>query len=405
MFQPPKGTRDLLPSEMRRLNYVISKVEAVFKNYGYEPLDSPAFEDWELLSAKNAGGEELKKEIYYFKDKSDRELGLRYDLTVPAARIVASDPSIAKPFKRYSIGKVWRYDQPQAGRYREFWQADVDVFGSELSVADAEVIVVAVDCLKELGFKDFRVRLNDRRVIERKVVNLGIKNPLEVFRCLDKLEKMGEDCVIKELKEKGIETAKIEKLMELVRSRPEGIDELENLVKELENFGLKKEIAIDFGLVRGFDYYTGAVFEISTGGLSIAGGGRYDKLVETYGGKPTPAVGISLGLSRIMDEMAKKGLFDIEDYPAKVFVCAVNDDVRKEAIKITQGLRKKGIAADFDTAGRNLRKQFDYVNAKKIPFTVVVGPEEIKTKKLVLRDMKSGKEKKMELEKIVEELQ
>ena len=405
MFQVPKGTRDLLPSEMRRLNYVISKVEAVFKNYGYEPLDSPAFEDWELLSAKNAGGEELKKEIYYFKDKSDRELGLRYDLTVPAARIVASDPSIAKPFKRYSIGKVWRYDQPQAGRYREFWQADVDVFGSALPVADAEVIVVAVDCLKELGFKDFRVRLNDRRVIERKVVNLGIKNPLEVFRCLDKLEKMGEDCVIKELKEKGIETAKIEKLMELVRSRPEGIDELENLVKELENFGLKKEIAIDFGLVRGFDYYTGAVFEISTGGLSIAGGGRYDRLVETYGGKPTPAVGISLGLSRIMDEMAKKGLFDIEDYPAKVFVCAVNDDVRKEAIKITQGLRKKGIAADFDTAGRNLRKQFDYVNAKKIPFTVVVGPEEIKTKKLVLRDMKSGKEKKMELEKIVEELQ
>ena len=402
MFQPPKGTRDLLPKEMRRLNYVISKVEAIFKNYGYEPLDSPAFEDWELLSAKNAGGEELKKEIYYFKDKSDRELGLRYDLTVPAARIVASDPSIAKPFKRYSIGKVWRYDQPQAGRYREFWQADVDVFGSELPVADAEVIVVAVNCLRELGFKDFRVRLNDRRVIERKVVNLGIKNPLEVFRCLDKLEKMGEECVVKELKEKGIEAAKVEKLMKLVRSRPEEIDELESLVKELKNFGLEKEIAIDFGLVRGFDYYTGAVFEISTGGLSIAGGGRYDKLVETYGGKPTPAVGISLGLSRIVDEMEKKKLFEIEDYPAKVFVCAVNDDVRKEAIKITQGLRNKGIAADFDTAGRNLRKQFDYINAKKIPFAVIVGPEELKTKKLVLRDMETGKEKKLEIDKILE---
>jgi len=405
MFQPPKGTRDLLPSEMRKLNYVVSAVEKVFQKYGYEPIDTPAFEDWALLSSKSAGGEELKKETYYFKDKSDRELGLRYDLTVPAARIVASDPSIAKPFKRYSIGKVWRYDQPQAGRYREFWQADVDVFGSELPVADAEVIVVAVDCLKKLGFKDFRVRLNDRRVIERKVVNLGIKNPLEVFRCLDKLEKMGEDCVKKELKERGIETAKIEKLMKLVRSRPEEIDELENLVKELKNFGLEKEIAIDFGLVRGFDYYTGAVFEISTGGLSIAGGGRYDKLVETYGGKPTPAVGISLGLSRIIDEMEKKKLFEVEDYPAKVFVCAVNDDVRKEAIKITQELRNKGIATDFDTAGRNLRKQFDYVNAKKIPFAVVVGPEEIKTKKLVLRDMKSGKEKKMEIEKIVKELQ
>lgn len=405
MFQPPKGTRDLLPKEMRRLNYVIARVEKIFKNYGYEPVDTPAFEDWELLSAKNAGGEELKKEIYYFKDKSDRELGLRYDLTVPAARIVASDPSIAKPFKRYSIGKVWRYDQPQAGRYREFWQADVDIFGSELPIADAEVIAVAVDCLKELGFSDFKVRLNDRRVIERKVVNLGIKNPLDVFRCLDKLEKMGEDCVVKELKEKGIDNARVEKLMKLVKSKPEEIGELEALVKELKNFGLEGEVAIDFGLVRGLDYYTGAVFEISTGSLSIAGGGRYDKLVEAYGGKPTPAVGISLGLSRIVDEMEKKRLFKIDDYPAKVFVCAVNDDVKKEAIKTVRELRKKGIAADFDTAGRNLRKQLDYINAKKMPYAIIIGPEEIKTKKLVLRDMGTGKEKKLELEKIIKDLQ
>jgi histidyl-tRNA synthetase len=390
---------------MRKLNYLVSVIERVFKNYGYEPLDSPAFEDWELLSAKSAGGEELKKETYYFKDKSDRELGLRYDFTVPTARIVASDPSIPKPFKRYSIGKVWRYDQPQAGRYREFWQADVDIYGTLLPVADAEVIAVAVDCLRKLGFKDFKVRLNDRRVIERKIVNLGIKNPLEVFRCLDKLEKMGEECVIKELREKGIDTGKIEKVMKLVRSKPEEMDELESLVKELKKFGISKEVVVDFSLVRGFDYYTGAVFEISTGGLSIAGGGRYDGLVETYGGKPTPAVGISLGVSRIIDEMEKKKLFKIEDYPARVFVCAVKEEVNAEVVKIVQELRGRGIAADFDTAGRNLRKQLDYVNAKRIPYALVVGPEEIKTKKLVLRDMKSGKEKKLELEKIVKELQ
>jgi len=397
MFQPPKGTRDWLPTDMRKLNYLVSVIERVFNNYGYEPLDSPAFEDWELLSAKSAGGEELKKETYYFKDKSDRELGLRYDFTVPTARIVASDPSIPKPFKRYSIGKVWRYDQPQAGRYREFWQADVDIYGTLLPVADAEVIAVAVDCLRKLGFKDFKVRLNDRRVIERKIVNLGIKNPLEVFRCLDKLEKMGEECVIKELREKGIDTGKIEKVMKLVRSKPEEMDELESLVKELKKFGISKEIVVDFSLVRGFDYYTGAVFEISTGGLSIAGGGRYDGLVETYGGKPTPAVGISLGVSRIIDEMEKEKLFKIEDYPARVFVCAVNDDVRTDVVKITQELRNKGIPADFDTAGRNLRKQLDYINAKKIPYAIVVGPEEIKTKKLVLRDMESGKERKLTL--------
>jgi len=405
MFQPPKGTRDLLPTDMRKLNYLVSVIERVFNNYGYEPLDSPAFEDWELLSAKSAGGEELKKETYYFRDKSDRELGLRYDFTVPTARIVASDPSIPKPFKRYSIGKVWRYDQPQAGRYREFWQADVDIYGTLLPVADAEVIVVAVDCLRKLGFKDFKVRLNDRRVIERKIVNLGIKNPLEVFRCLDKLEKMGEECVIKELREKEIDTGKIEKIMKLVRSKPEEMDELESLVRELKKFGISKEIVVDFSLVRGFDYYTGAVFEISTGGLSIAGGGRYDGLVETYGGKPTPAVGISLGVSRIIDEMEKKKLFKIEDYPARVFVCAVKEEVNAEVVKIVQELRGNGVSADFDTAGRNLRKQLDYVNAKNIPFAIIVGPEELKTKKLVLRDMKSGKEKKLGLEKIVKELQ
>jgi len=405
MFQPPKGMRDSLPGDMRKLNYVISVVESVFKRYGYEPIDTPIMEDWALLSAKNSGGEELKKEIYYFKDKSDREIGLRYDLTVPAARIVASDSSVPKPFKRYSIGKVWRYDQPQAGRYREFWQADVDIFGSESPIADAEVIAVAVDCLKKLGLADFRIRLNDRRVIERKVIDLGIKNPLEVFRCIDKLEKLGEDCVIRELKEKGIESGKIEKLMKLVKSKPDEIGELESLVKELKNFGITKEVSIDFSLVRGLDYYTGPVFEISAGGISIGGGGRYDKLVETYGGKPTPAVGISLGVSRIIDEMEKKKLFEIEDYPAKVFVCAVNDDVRKETMKIAQELRAKGVAADFDIVGRNLRKQLDYVNAKNIPYAIVIGPNELKSKKLVLKDMKSGKESKLELEKIIKNLQ
>jgi histidyl-tRNA synthetase len=216
---------------------------------------------------------------------------------------------------------------------------------------------------------------------------------------------MGEECVIKELREKGIDTGKIEKVMKLVRSKPEEMDELESLVKELKKFGISKEVVVDFSLVRGFDYYTGAVFEISTGGLSIAGGGRYDGLVETYGGKPTPAVGISLGVSRIIDEMEKKKLFKIEDYPARVFVCAVKEEVNAEVVKIVQELRGRGIAADFDTAGRNLRKQLDYVNAKRIPYALVVGPEEIKTKKLVLRDMKSGKEKKLELEKIVKELQ
>ena len=190
-FQTPRGTRDFPPEEMMKRQYVFDTIRQVFESFGFSPMETPAFESWELLSAKGGGGEEVKDEIYYFRDKSNRELGLRFDLTVPMARFVASNPQLAKPFKRYQIGRAWRYDRPQAGRFREFWQADVDVIGAEGTDADAECIAVAVEALKRLGFSRFTVRLNSRKVLNSTIKSAGVdaKDAAQVFRALDKLEK------------------------------------------------------------------------------------------------------------------------------------------------------------------------------------------------------------------------
>ncbi|NIO21052.1 MAG: histidine--tRNA ligase, partial [Candidatus Aenigmarchaeota archaeon] len=318
MFQTPRGTRDFLPIEMIKRDYILETVRKVFESYGFDPLETPAFEEWNLLAKKGSGGEEIKNEIYYFKDKSNRELGLRFDLTVPMARVVAVNPQLSKPFKRYQIGRVWRYDRPQAGRYREFWQADVDIVGAKSVEADLECIVVMVEVLKKLGFEKFSVSLNNRKVLNGMIefVDIPKKKSPAVFRILDKLEKIGDKDVKKELKSE-INPKKAEKLLELINRRGEpkeilekemkvlgsndtariGIEELKEIVEKAKVYGIADRIEIDFSLVRGLDldYYTGPIFEISVETKknvgSIAGGGRYDNLIELYGGNWTPATG------------------------------------------------------------------------------------------------------------------
>ena len=210
-FQPPKGTRDFLPEEMIKREFVIQKIKQVFEKWGYEPLDTPAIESFELLAAKGGAGQAIKDEIYYFKDKADRELGLRFEFTVSTARILASDNNIPKPFKRYQIGKVWRYDNPGYGRFREFVQADIDIFGSSLPAADAEVIAATCDVFAALGFKDFVIRVSNRKILEAFSAAIGLdeKSRLEVFRSIDKLSKIGESGVIDELTNKKIDQENI----------------------------------------------------------------------------------------------------------------------------------------------------------------------------------------------------
>ncbi len=400
-FQPPKGTRDLMPEDAAKMKKIIETVETIFEQYGFEPLVTPAFESFELLSAKGGLGEAVKDEIYYFKDKSERELGLRFDLTMPLARIVSSNPQIPKPFKRYSICKVWRYDNPQALRYREFWQADVDTIGSAGLDADAEVIAVACKVLEALGFKDFKIRVNDRRILDSFLKSVGIEEPKEVFRTIDKLDKIGEDGIKDELKGKGVDEKKVKKILKFIKSSKK--NKLHQLLKKLSAYGCKKYIEVDFSLVRGLEYYTSIVFEASLGAnVSCGGGGRYDNLIKTVGGTDLPATGISLGLDRILEVMKEKEMGE-KKTNVKVFVANIEDTV-KDTIKIAEKIRKKNISCQTNLMGWNLTKQLEYANKVGIPYVIIVGEKEMKSKKFKLRDMKSKSEEELELREIIKRL-
>ncbi|MFH1977700.1 MAG: histidine--tRNA ligase [Candidatus Aenigmatarchaeota archaeon] len=425
-MQPPRGTRDFMPEEMVKRNYMFRTISEVFESFGFKPLETPAFESWELLAKKGGGGDEVKNEIYYFKDKSDRELGLRFDLTVPMTRVVASNPQLPKPFKRYQIGRVWRYDRPQAGRFREFWQADVDVVGSASMKADSECLLVAVRALEALGFQKFVVRVNNRKILNGLIELVKIKDRVGVFRSLDKLEKIGKKGVMEELSSKNVSKKDAEKLFSLIelKGKPddmikkgrsllkgikiaeEGMDELETMITEAKMYEISDYIIFDFSLVRGLDYYTGPIFEVFEKGFenlgSISAGGRYDKMIGMYG-RDTPATGISLGIERIYEIMKERKMFKTSGV-TKAFVLCMNDSVRKDAIKLSQELRKNNINNEIDLIGRDFRKQLDYANSTNIPFVVFVGEKEVKTKKFTLKDMKSGKQELFSLQDLIKKL-
>ncbi len=432
-FQTPRGTRDFLPRDMVRREYIFRVIKSVFERFGFAPLETPAFEDWKLLSRKGSGGDEIKDEIYYFRDKSKRELGLRFDLTVPLARVVANNPQLPKPFKRYQIGRVWRYDRPQAGRFREFWQADADVIGSASMAAEAECIAVFITCLRELGFRDFEVRLNNRKLLNGmiEVVDVDKKKAPAVFRALDKLEKRGEEEVKKELKRAGVKPKQIETLMKMIKmsGKPEGIirkarkmlegfseaeeglKELEEIVNLSKSYGTAERIIIDFSLVRGLDYYTGPVFEIFVKAEkeigSVAGGGRYDNLIELYRGTPTSATGGSFGIERIYEIMFAENMFKgIPSSKTRVFVAAARDEPRlkKAAMETVQKLRKEGIPAETDLMGRKLKQCLDYADRLDIPYMVIIGEKELRSDRLTLRDMKKREQKIVVFERVLKEL-
>ena len=411
MFQNARGTRDTMPDEMIRFQYVIDVIKRIYEKYGFDPLDTPVFEEWGLLSAKQGGGEEIKQEIYYFKDKSERELGLRFDLTVPLARVFVNNPQLPLPFKRYQIAKVWRYDKPGANRWREFWQADIDVVGSESIEAEAECLKAICEIFYELGFSDFSIRINNRKTVEAFVKSVDVKDYVDVFRSVDKMDKIGEDGVRKELEGKGVEEDKIKKILEFIKIRniedarkfvSEGLDELETITSLLKDYG--KNISVDMSLVRGLEYYTGPVFEVTLGeGLpSVGGGGRYDNLTESVGGKKIPATGISLGVDRIVSVMGERGMFNFGKTVCNVFVIAVNEKVKSSVIDVTEKIRKNGIAAEFDLMNRSLSKQLDYASSRGIPYVIVIGDKELQSGKAKVRDMKTGEEKDISLNELEE---
>lgn len=399
-FQTPKGTRDLMPEDAVRMNYVRSAVSQVFESFGFSPLYTPAFESFELLGAKGGLGEAVKDEIYYFKDKSDRELGLRFDQTMPLARVVSSNPQMPKPFKRYAVGTVWRYDNPQAMRWREFWQADVDIVGSSSIVADAEVIAAACACLEKLGFKDYSIRVNNRKFLDTKIGKSVEKEKMpQVFRILDKLDKIGEEGVRAELKNIGCDKKEVLAIIS-DKSCAEDDGEIVQLKKYLKSFGFDKRLQVDASLVRGLEYYTGLVFEVSLGkGVSCGGGGRYDDLIGKMGGQVTAAVGISLGLDRIAEVMRDGKMA----YPRRpvVFVANVDEAVRPAAIKLAQDLRAAGVDCATNVTDRPMAKQFDSAESMGARYVVIVGKDEVKSKKFKLRDMATKKQLGKTLQQII----
>lgn len=429
-FQPPRGTRDFLPEEMIRMEYVMNILKIIFEKYGFENFETPAFENFELLAVKGGGGDAIKDQIYYFKDKSERELGLRFDLTVPLARVVANNPQLPKPFKRYCIGRVWRYEEIRRDRFREFWQCDIDTVGSNSIESDTEILAVVVEVLETLGFKKFCIKLNNRKILTGliELIKVPEERRFDIFRAIDKLDKFGEDIVKAELENIGLSKDQINKLFKLIKIEGspeeflkkaesilsktniglEGLKELKEIVDFSKSYGFTKRIVIDFSLARGLDYYTGPIFEaIDTSGKnvgSLAGGGRYDELIELFGGRPTPATGISFGIERIIEVMKEEKMFDLPKTKIKVFIANVNENVKKEAIKIAKKLRKDGISCQVDLMNRSLTKQLEFADSLRIPYVIIIGPEELKKNKVKLRDMKLKKEKEVKIEELVQKL-
>ncbi|RLF08248.1 MAG: histidine--tRNA ligase [Thermoprotei archaeon] len=422
----PRGTRDFLPWDMIKRRYVIETIRSVFELYGFDEIETPAFEFLEVLTAKC--GPDVKEQIYAFKDKAGRDLGLRFDLTVPLARIVASNPNLPKPFKRYCISRVWRYEEPQSGRFREFWQADADIVGSSKMDSDAEVIAVAISCLKKLGMKNFKVRLNNRKILESIASSADVDKELSlsVFRAIDKLDKIGHEGVKHELKKLGLTDLQILTIMDqisksgnidviekeisnmLTAEGREGINELAEIISNLELYGYSSYVVVDLSLARGLDYYTGPIFEVSAETTinvgSVAGGGRYDNLIELLGGPPTPATGISLGVDRIVEVLDEACMLPSIKTLTQVFVAYVNQSVKSEALRTAERLRAEGLKVEVDLMGRKLDRQLKYADAKGIPYAVIVGPEELKLGVYKLRDMRNRKEQTLNLQELIRTL-
>lgn len=418
----PRGTRDFLPEEMKIRRKIMDRIKSIFELHGFEEMDTPALELWEVLATK--GGEEVERQIYKFQDKGGRWLGLRFDLTVPLARVVSNTPDLPKPFKRYCISKVWRYEEPQSGRFREFVQADIDIVGAPRIEADMECISTAVDALRELGLYDFEVKINNRKILEGMIEVLGIeeRNAEGVFHALDRLEKVGEDEVARAMGELGVEEEKASRLLDFTRFKGEdainyvekelrlsskaveGINELKMMTELSKAFGLEGTMVVDFSLVRGLDYYTGPVFEVKTkskGIGSIAGGGRYDHLIEKFGGIPTPATGISLGVERLYEVLSEE-MKSLAVPTTKVFVACIGEENLPLAVGICRDLIKNRIPSETDLMGRKLGRQLEYANSKGIPFVLIVGPEEIRTGTFKLREMGKKREHQIRLEDLPE---
>jgi histidyl-tRNA synthetase len=438
-----RGMRDFLPESMRRRQWVIDRVRAVFERHGFEPLETPAMERLETLTGKYGDeGEHLLFRVLKRGEggqEGEADLGLRYDLTVPLARVLAMNQELPLPFRRWQVQPVWRADRPQRGRFREFLQCDVDIAGSESPVADAECLAVVHEVLSSLGFREFSIRVNHRILLEALVEVLGEPSVrvADVLATLDKLDKIGRNGVNRELQARGIGPCACDRLWEALdrvdptmppiealdalrpglppRALP-GIENLRDIFDHVRNLGVPDErVRFDPTLARGLDYYTGAVFEtevLEPRIGSLSGGGRYDRLVGMFLGRDIPAVGVSLGLERIVTVMEEQGMFPTDTGALRVWVAALESTERASSAQIPDGLlgrdaflpelqaalrlatllRREGHATLVSPEPVKARKLFRQASARGVPFVAFVGSKEAADGVVSLKRLRDGEQ-------------
>jgi histidyl-tRNA synthetase len=412
--------RDIEPDEMAKRLWVQEKVIEVIRRYGFKMMDPTPIENLKTLEAKS--GPSIRKEIYWFKDKSGRPLGLRFDLTVGMTRLVANRFDLPEPIKLAALGGQWRYDEPQFARYRYFHQWDAEIYGVAEPIADAEAIALSIDILENVGLTDFEVRISNRRLIQKLLEEKGVRiqQKLEaVFRVVDKMRKISEARLLKELKALKLKPAVIEAIRHFASQRGppaevlgsfgrilgmdvndwQGFKELQQLVEGLEGLGKLQRCIYDLSIVRGIGYYDGIVFEgydrVGEDIGSIFGGGRYDKLCSLYGKRDMPATGVAGGIERMLLSLERAGVIPKSPVADGVFVAfAGNLDARKR-LSFVARLRSHGVSADYDLKAHGLGKQLEYADAARFAFAMIVGPREMERGMVKLRDMISRTEREM----------
>lgn len=400
--QTLKGFRDFLPKEARKRQYVINILKKVFESYGFEPLETPALEYEEVLLGKY--GEEGDKLMYRFEDNGKRKVALRYDQTVPTSRVVAQYQNLLPmPFKRYQIQPVWRAENTQKGRFREFLQCDADIIGSSSPLSDAESIAVAAKALEKLGCKNYKILINDRSVFK------GISK--DAIIAIDKLKKIDREGVIQELIDRGSAKDKTEAASLLLSlegaEKPERISEIFSALTAL---GIdSKTYEFSPTLARGLDYYTGVIFEIEIEGYtvgSVLGGGRYDELIGMFADRRIPAVGFAFGFDRLIEAMDQLKLFPDDLQTTKVLVTVFTPELLEKSLDITSQLRLKNINTEiYLDENAKMEKQLKYADQKGIPYAVIIGPEEAEKNMVTLKNLKTREQTTIAWEKLESSLQ
>ncbi len=448
----PRGTQDFSPQVMVRRAYIIDRIRKVFERYGFQPLETPAMENLSVLTGKygeegdqllfkilNSGNylDGIKEDELHTSDTRNltfkiSEKGLRYDLTVPFARyVVMNRNDIVFPFKRYQIQPVWRADRPQKGRYREFYQCDADVVGTDSLICEAEIILMINEVFQHLGIKDFTVKMNSRKVLEgiAEVLNVAGRSP-EFFTLLDKIDKIGKEKLLMEFQSAGFGNSFTEKLgsilniggdlmgklnflEDLLSASSRGMEGL-NEIKTVRDICTQmnadlSHLEFDFTLARGLSYYTGIIFEtriLNVNIGSVGGGGRYDNLTGVFGLPGLSGVGFSFGLDRIYDVMQDLSVFpELKEKSTKILVTNFGDEAGNFSLQVLSKLRDHNINAEIYPENDKIKKQLNYANKKQIPFVLFIGTEELKKGKFALRNMINGDQEEMTIGEVLQRLQ